>query len=107
MDAATFYMWLANHFTPNILSARPVALLVDSADAHIDLQTFELANANKVHIFALLKNATHIVQPADVGLFGSMKQTWYKTVRRFSQSTLTRTLLRRTFAVSSNPLGMK
>lgn len=85
MDAATFYMWLANHFIPNIPSARPVVLLVDSADAHIDLQTFELDKANKVHMFALLKNATHLVQPADVGLFGSMKQTWYKTVRRFSQ----------------------
>ena len=85
MDAATFYMWLANHFIPNIPSTRPIVLLVDSADAHIDLQTFEHAKANKVHIFALLKNATHLVQPADVGLFGSMKQTWYKTVRCFSQ----------------------
>lgn len=37
LDAATFYMWLATHFIPNIPSARPVVLLVDSADAHIDL----------------------------------------------------------------------
>ncbi|XP_068742122.1 uncharacterized protein [Montipora capricornis] len=85
MDAATFYMWLANHFIPNLPSPRPVVLLVDSADAHIDLQTFELAKENQVHIFALLKNATHLVQPADVGLFGSMKQTWYKNVRLFSK----------------------
>ncbi|XP_068749118.1 uncharacterized protein [Montipora capricornis] len=85
MDAATFYMWLANHFIPNLPSPRPVVLLVDSADAHIDLQTFELAKENQVHIFALLKNATHLVQPADVGLFSSMKQTWYKNVRLFSK----------------------
>lgn len=32
-----------------------------------------------------LKNATHLVQPAGVGLFSSMKQTWHETVRRFSQ----------------------
>lgn len=85
MDAGTFYMWLANHFIPNIPPARPVGLLVDSADAHIDLQTFELTKENQVHIFALIKNATHLVQPADVGLFGAMKQTWYKHERRFSQ----------------------
>ena len=85
MDAGTFYMWLANHFIPNIPPARPVVLLVDSADGHIDLQTFELAKENRVHIFALLKNATHLVQPADFGLFGAMKQTWYKHVRGFSQ----------------------
>lgn len=85
MDAGTFYMWLANHFISNIPATRPVVLLVDSADAHIDLQMFELAKENQVHIFTLLKNATHLVQPADVGLFGAMKQTWYKHVRRFSQ----------------------
>ena len=85
MDAASFYMWLANHFIPNIPPARSVVLLIGSAEAHIDLQTFELAKENQVHIFALLKNATHLVQPADVGLFGAMKQAWYKNVRRFSQ----------------------
>lgn len=85
MDTATFYMWLANHFIPNIPPARPVVLLVDSADSHLDLDTFELANKNQIYIFALLKNATHLMQPADVGLFGSMKQSWYKNVRRFTQ----------------------
>ena len=85
MDAATFCMWLANHFIPNVPPARPMVLLVDSADAHIDLQTFELAKENQVYIFTLLKNATLLVLPADVRLFDSMKQTWYKNVRRFSQ----------------------
>lgn len=92
MDAGSFYMWLANHFIPNIPPARPVVLLVDSADAHIDLQTFELAKENQV-------------QPADVGLFGAMKQTWYKHVRRFSQNNRVRTLQKRISLVSSNLPG--
>ena len=85
MDAATFYTWLVNHFILNIPPARQVVLLVDSTDAHLDLDTFELAKKNQVYIFALLKNATHLVQPANVGLFGLMQQSWYKHIRRFSQ----------------------
>ena len=85
MDTPTFFMWFANHFIPQLPPRRPVVLLVDSHESHIDLDTFELAKKNDIHIFALLKNATHLVQPADVGLFGAMKQTWYKHVRAYSQ----------------------
>ena len=85
MTAPTFYMWLANHFIPNIPPARPVVLLIDSAECHLDLETFELAKKHSIHIYALLKNATHLVQPADVGLFAAMKQSWYKNVRTYSR----------------------
>ena len=59
---------------------------MDSHTSHIDLESLELARQNKIHIYALLKNATHLVQPADVGLFGTMKKTWYKNARRYSQT---------------------
>ena len=36
MDTQSFYMWLANHFIPNLTPARPVLLLFDSHDSHID-----------------------------------------------------------------------
>lgn len=67
-------MWLDKHFIPNLPPARPVVLLVDSVEAHIDLDTFELAKRNYVFIYTLLKNATDLVQSADVGLFGVMKR---------------------------------
>jgi len=85
MTAPTFYMWLANHFIPHLSPAKPVVLLFDSANCHIDLETFELANKNQVYLYALLKNATHLNQPADVGVFGAMKQSWYKNVRQYSR----------------------
>ena len=85
MDTQTFYMWFANHLIPNLPPARPVVLLVDRHDSHLDLETFQLAQKNGICLYALLKNATHLVQPADVGLFGPMKKSWYKSVREFSQ----------------------
>ena len=76
-------VWLANQFIPHLLPPRPVALLIENAEAHIDLHTFELA-MNNIFIFALLRNATHLLQPPHVGLFGPWKQAWYMTVRRFT-----------------------
>ena len=75
MDTFTLYMWFANHFIPQLQPQRSVVLLVDSHESHIDLATFELAKKNSIHLYALLNNATHLVQPAGVGLFGAMKQT--------------------------------
>lgn len=98
MATATFYTWLEKHFIPNIPPARPVVLLIDSAEAHIDLDTFKLAKRNDVFIYALLKNATHLVQPADVGLFGAMKQSWYKNVRRYSQQNPNTDITKKNFS---------
>lgn len=84
-------------FPTYIPPARPVVLLVDSAEVHIDLHTFELANKNGVYFYALLKNATHLVQPADVGMFGPMKQAWYKNVRRFTQRNPNTDITKRNF----------
>lgn len=85
MDTQTFYMWFVNHFIPNLPPARPVVLLIDGHDSHLDLETFQLVQKNGICLYALLKNATHFVQPTDVGLFGPMKKSWYKSVREFSQ----------------------
>ncbi len=58
-----FYMWFANHFIANLPPARPVVLLIDGHDSHLDLHTFQLTENNHVYRFSLLKNATHLVQP--------------------------------------------
>ena len=60
----------------------------------IDLQMFQ---ANQVDIFTLLKNAMHLVQPADLGFFGLMKQTWYKNVRFFSQKHPNKDITKKNF----------
>ena len=85
MDTSTFYMRFANHFIPNLPPARPVVLLVDGHDSHLNLELFQQAEKNGIYLYSLLQNATHLVQPADVGLFGPLKKSWYKEVRLFAQ----------------------
>ena len=85
MDTSTFYMWFANHFIPNLPQVRPVVLLVDGHDSHLNLELFQLAEKNGIYLYSLLQNATHLVQSTDVGLFGPLKKSWYKEVRLFAQ----------------------
>lgn len=85
MDISTFYMWFANHFIPNLPRARPVVLLVNGHDSHLNLELFQLAERNGIYLYSLLQNVTHLVQPPDVSLFGPLKKSWYKEVRLFAQ----------------------
>lgn len=51
----------------------------------------ELAEKNGIYLYSLiyicilLQNVTHLVQPADVGLFAPLKTSWYKEVQLFAQ----------------------
>ena len=56
MDASSFYMWLDDHFIPNIPSARPVALHVDSHYSLVDPEVFQLAKKNGIEIFRVNSN---------------------------------------------------
>ena len=50
MDTETFYMWLANHFISNLPPTRPVILLIDGHDSHLDLNTLQLPEKNQVYM---------------------------------------------------------
>ena len=40
-----------------------------------------------------------MLQPADVGLFGPLKQAWYKTVRRFTQQNPNTDITKKNFSL--------
>ena len=96
MDTKTFRMWFANHFIPNLPPARLVVLLIDGHNSHLHLNTFQLAEKNQVYMYSVLKNAIHLVQPDDVGLFSIMKKSWYSSVRE-NTTRRTQMLAKRTF----------
>ncbi|XP_070538590.1 uncharacterized protein [Ptychodera flava] len=84
MDTKAFYEWFVNLFIPHLPPARPVVLLLDSHTSHISYETFKVAVANQIHFYRLLPNASHLIQPCDVGLFGPLKQSWGVAVRAFN-----------------------
>jgi len=58
-------------------SSQPWRLLIlDGCTSHISDQFFELLYANRVTPLFLPSHATHILQPLDVAIFGSIKQKY-------------------------------
>ncbi|KAH3861891.1 hypothetical protein DPMN_024844 [Dreissena polymorpha] len=77
MDAAAFKKFL-EHFDKNCGLNRPVVLLIDSVSSHLEMKVFEYASSKGIELYRLHPNATHIMQPLDVGVFGHLKKDGMK-----------------------------
>ena len=100
MDMELFHIWFSNHFLRYVPSVRPLLLLLDGHSSHYCPDTIRLAAHEKVILFTLPPNTTHMCQPLDRGCFGPLKMAWReechyymsehpgKVVTKFQFSTL-------------------
>lgn len=75
-DQELFFFWLQEHFLSNVVSHRPLLLLLDGHSSHFEPGTIEYAREKDVIIFCLPPHTTHECQPLDVSLFGALKAHW-------------------------------
>ena len=113
MDMELFDIWFRNHFLRYAPSVRPVLLLLDGHSSHYCPETIRLAAQEKVILFALPPNTTHISQPLDKGCFGPLKGAWRevchqcvtehpgKVVTKFQFSSLFNTAWTRSMTVAN------
>ena len=97
MKSECFFEYLANAFIPWLRDNNiklPVILFVDGHTTHLTLQVSTLCEENRIILYLLPPNTTHILQPADVGAFKSLKQRWRKAVHEFQRSNPNRTVRR-------------
>lgn len=80
MDAETFRKFI-HHLHAHAVKERPIVLLIDSVGSHVDMESFSAAKELGIEIYRLVRNATHLMQPLDVGVYGPMKKSWYKHLR--------------------------
>ncbi|CAI8040325.1 Tigger transposable element-derived protein 6 [Geodia barretti] len=76
MDMELFHMWFCNHFLRYAPSVRPLLLLMDGHSSHYCPDTIRLAARERVILFTLPPNTTHMLQPLDRGCFGPLKMAW-------------------------------
>jgi hypothetical protein len=57
-------------------SDRHILFVIDGAKSHVDLSALEYAIQNNIHIVCLPSNTSHVLQVADLGLFGPFKSFW-------------------------------
>ena len=78
-----FTHWFENHFIRYIPLSRPVVLLMDGHSSHFCPNMIRMAAKEKVILFTLPPNTTHLTQPLDKGCFGPLKVAWRQACHRF------------------------
>ena len=83
IDRSLFSDWFFNHFLPYAPSSRPFLLLLDGHSSHYCPEVIRAAAAQKIIIFALPANTTHLTQPLDKGPFSPLKYSWKEACHNF------------------------
>ncbi|KAK3099982.1 hypothetical protein FSP39_012930 [Pinctada imbricata] len=86
MNAEIFKKFIL-HLSTHAIDQRPIVLLIDSVSSHIDMDVFLLAIEHSIELYRIIPNATHLVQPLDKGVFGSLKQAWHQVTRSHYRQT--------------------
>jgi hypothetical protein len=77
MDTELFKLWFEKIFLIHCGRARPVLLILDNHDSHINVDIIDMARANDVHLLGLPPHTTHILQPLDVSINGPLKSKFF------------------------------
>ena len=83
MTADIFEHWFTHHFLVHAPGARPLLLLLDGHSTHYSPSFITKAAHEKVIVFCLPPNTTHITQPLDKGAFGPLKTYWHQECQHY------------------------
>ena len=82
----TFFEYIANVFYPWLVENKitlPVILFLDGHSSHLTLHLSQLCSKVGIILIALHPNATHVIQPLDVAVFGPLKKKWARAVHKW------------------------
>ena len=85
MNGEVFDNWFTHHFLAHAPAVRPLLLLLDGHSTHYNPSFIRKAAQEKVIVFCLPPNTTHITQPLDKGVFGPLKVAWAEQCHRYMQ----------------------
>jgi hypothetical protein len=99
MDSELFVEFLKhlNEFVINRNIPKPIMLLVDGHSTHMSFDAAHYCFSNGIILYCLLANATHVLQPCDVGFFSPMKAAWKKEVKTWQLQNLGQALTKKHF----------
>ena len=83
MNRSLFEKWFVHHFLVYAPKIRPLILLMDGHSSHYCPEFIKRAAAEKIILFTLPPNTTHITQPLDKGCFSPLKVYWRQACHDF------------------------
>ena len=86
MDRDSFFEFIVyfDAFVSKLGIMRPVILWIDGHTSHIGAASARFCRTNNIILFLLLRNATFVIQPFDVGIFSELKDGWMESVCRWT-----------------------
>lgn len=78
-DAEIFVDWFKKVIIPfvrRLPSAEPTVIIGDNLASHVSFEVIELCQELNIRMTFLPPNATHLLQPLDVGCFAPLKKAW-------------------------------
>uniref|UniRef100_A0A8C2ZHE7 HTH CENPB-type domain-containing protein n=1 Tax=Cyclopterus lumpus TaxID=8103 RepID=A0A8C2ZHE7_CYCLU len=73
IDSELFRKWFVGHFLKFAMKERPLLLLMDGHQSHLDPELVRAAQREGVILLCLPPHTSHILQPLDVSFFGPLK----------------------------------
>ena len=107
MDQELFDIWFNNHFLKYAPSTRPLLLLLDGHSSHYCPDTIRLAAKERVILFTLPPNTTHLSQLLDKGCFGPLKIAWREICHEFMTENPGKTVTRYQFSALLHKAWMR
>lgn len=101
MNGEIFFEYIANVFLPYLRQNQaefPVVLFLDGHVSYLSLALSEFCKEYQIILIALYPNATHLLQPLDVGVFRPLKVEWKKAVHSWKIENDGRKLRKEDFA---------
>ena len=83
MDLELFSDWFTHHFLVHAPAARPLLLIMDGHASHYCPEMIARAAAEKVILFILPPNTTHLTLPLDKSGFSPLKSKWKEECHSF------------------------
>ena len=108
-DGKAFLQWIIrfDEFLESKAITRPVILTLDNHVSHRYLPALKYAKDKKICVYALLPNATHLIQPLDVGFFGAFKQNFSEEAGAWGKINYGQTINKASFVTILRPAWEK
>ena len=82
----TLYEFMCNSFDEWLTShnvKRPVLVFTDWHETRNSYHLASKLNEQKIILYGILPNTTHLMQPSDVSVFGPLKKGWTRTAKDY------------------------
>jgi len=87
-DARCFSRWFNEILLPDAKQQNGTTVVIgDNLSSHFTLSVVQAACDNDIRFVSFVPNATHLLQPLDVGIFRSLKSEWRKILENWRRES--------------------